>query len=187
MHSINDANIHTNIMNNYKTHMNYTCVQGSQYKRDLDGFELKYEKEEYSYSIDSFMDFLANENKFTAEYSLHFENYFNGLYSTAIITQVDYTHYLSSLNFYLAKSKYCFEAIAKKGIVDYEINNFYKHTQYQGVRNAIFSDTKDKGASFYLTIEGKIYIRFSVNSDHKGYTIKQASMMLSNFLGIEVE
>ncbi|QFR49398.1 hypothetical protein FJR48_06525 [Sulfurimonas lithotrophica] len=166
----------------YKGYLNKICQNGSQYQLDIGNFELNYKSMGYKYRLSGFFAYLDIENKITPEYMNHFVTFMNEQNRYSSIHPATYASYNLILNFYLVKNRYNYETVKNKGVNAYKENNFKKYEDRE-----ILNQVYDKGGAVWLNSKGNICIRFSIDSEHKEYNIKQAGIVLSNFLDMDIE
>ena len=182
-HLLNDTVCHNDIQN-YKIYINSTCIRGSQYQQDIEEFEAKYEQENYAYSMEGFYDYLANNVKLTKDYTAHFQTYFGGLLASGIIFPATYTIHQAMLSFFFSKTNFS----VNEEHTEYEENNFLvlrgKDKDDNG--NILLQEIASRDCAFWLTLKGRICIRFSKTSEATEYTLKEASSLMSNFMEMDI-
>lgn len=180
-HLLNDAICHSDIQN-YKMHISSTCIYGSQYQQDVEEFEVKYQQENYAYSIEGFFDYLLNNDRLTEDYVAHFQKYFNGLLTSGVIFSAAYVRYNAMLNFFFSKTNFS----VNEGQTEYEENNFLVLRGKDEKKDLLLQKIASRDCAFWLTFKGKICIRFSKDSEATEYTLKEASLLMSNFMEMDI-
>ena len=170
----------------YQQYIDARCIQGSTYQYHLTEFESNYEQKKYSYTLLGLFDYLVSEEKLSKEYCSHFEIYLNDSYTAGSMDNISYIKLSTALNFFLTKTTYSTD-IVKKGVVDYEENNFLILSGKSSREDALLMDIAKKGCAIWLNSIGNICIRFSTDTEHKEYTITQANRVLSNFMSLYIE
>ena len=176
-HILNDAVCHSDIQN-YKVYINSTCISGSQYQQDVEEFEATYVQEKYPYSMEGFFNYLANKGKLNEDYITLFQAYFNSLF----IAPATYTIYLAMLSFFSLKMNFSVNG----GHTEYEENNFLIPKAKNEEEYLLLQKIASRGCAFWLTLKGRICIRFSKECEITEYTLKEASLLMSNFMEMEI-